>query len=174
MRRADVGAAHSDPIEADAVVIGAGPVGLFQVFELGVLGKFRGTQLFYSVKKPAELAGKHIVILGGGDSALDWGLNFAQDGPNKAASVTLVHRREGFKAAPASIAKMKQLCDSDRMRFLVGQVTSFEETDGRLSSVKVTGPDTSVHEIAADALLVFFGLSPRLGPIANWGLAIER
>jgi thioredoxin reductase (NADPH) len=160
---------------AKTVFIAAG-MGAFEPRALSLEGvaKFRDTQLFYSVKKPAELAGKHLVVLGGGDSALDWALNFAQEGPNKAASVTLVHRRDGFKAAPASIAKMRALCDEGRMRFIVGQVTSYQEADGRLTSVQVTGPDTAVHDVRADALLVFFGLSPKLGPVANWGLDIER
>jgi thioredoxin reductase (NADPH) len=69
---------------------------------------------------------------------------------------------------------MKELCDAGKMRFIVGQATAFEETDGRISSVKITAPDTTVHDVPADALLVFFGLSPRLGPIANWGIDIER
>src|SRR5207253_4809204 len=136
--------------------------------------KFRDTQVFYSVKKPAQFAGKQLLILGGGDSALDWALNFAQEGPNQAAGVTLVHRRDGFKAAPASIAKMRELCDAGKMRFIVGQASAFDETDGRITSVKITAPDTTVHDVPTDALLVFFGLSPRLGPIANWGIDIER
>jgi thioredoxin reductase (NADPH) len=160
---------------AKTVFIAAG-MGAFEPRTLALEGiaKFRDTQLFYSVKKPAEFAGKHLVIMGGGDSALDWALNFAQDGPNKAASVTLVHRRDGFKAAPASIAKMKELCEAGRMRFIVGQASGFEDKDGRLTAVKITAPDTTVHDVRTDALLVFFGLSPRLGPVANWGLDIER
>jgi thioredoxin reductase (NADPH) len=160
---------------AKTVFIAAG-MGAFEPRALVVDGiaKFRDTQLFYSVKKPAEFAGKHLVVLGGGDSALDWALNFAQDGPNQAKSVTLVHRRDGFKAAPASIAKMRELCDAKRMRFVVGQVTGYEENDGRLTAAKITGPDNAEHVVPADALLVFFGLSPKLGPIANWGLDIER
>jgi thioredoxin reductase (NADPH) len=160
---------------AKTVFIAAG-AGAFEPRALAIEGiaKFRDTQLFYSVRKPAELAGRHLVILGGGDSALDWALNFAQDGANKAASVTLVHRRDGFKAAPASIAKMRELCDANRMRFIVGQATAFDESDGRLTRVKITAPDNTVHDVGADALLVFFGLSPRLGPVANWGLDIER
>jgi thioredoxin reductase (NADPH) len=160
---------------AKTVFIAAG-MGAFEPRQLGLEGiaKFRDTQLFYSVKKPAEIAGKHLVILGGGDSALDWALNFAQEGPNKAASVTLVHRRDGFKAAPASIAKMKELCDAGKMRFVVGQTTAFAEKDERLSSVQITAPDNTMHDVPAEALLVFFGLSPRLGPIANWGIDIER
>ena len=160
---------------ATTVFIAAG-MGAFEPRTLALDGiaRFEGTQLFYSVKKPAELARKHLVVVGGGDSALDWALNLAQDGPQQAASVTLVHRRDGFKAAPASIAKMRELRESGRMKFIVGQVTAYEETDGRLAKVKVTGPDSSEHELPLDALLVFFGLSPKLGPIANWGLDIER
>ena len=157
------------------VFIAAG-MGAFEPRALVIDGiaKHLNTQLFYSVKKPAELAGKNLLVLGGGDSALDWALNFAQDGPNKAASVTLVHRRDGFKAAPASIAKMRELCDAGRMRFIVGQATAFDEKEGRIANVKITGADNSVHDVPADALLVFFGLSPRLGPIADWGIDIER
>ena len=69
------------------------------------------TQLFYRVRDPALFAGKRIVIVGGGDSALDWALNFAAGGPHQAGSVTLVHRRDGFRAAPASVARMHELCD---------------------------------------------------------------
>jgi thioredoxin reductase (NADPH) len=160
---------------AKTIFIAAG-MGAFEprALVVGDIAKFTNTQVFYSVKKPADFAGKNLVVLGGGDSALDWALNFAQDGPNKAASVTLVHRRDGFKAAPASVAKMRELCAADRMRFLVGQITSFDESDGRIAGVTVTSPDNSVHQLPTDAVLVFFGLSPKLGPIANWGLDIER
>jgi thioredoxin reductase (NADPH) len=138
------------------------------------LEKFDGSQLFYRVKDPSLFAGKNLVIVGGGDSALDWTLNFVQEGPHKAESVILLHRRDGFKAAPASVAKMKELCDAYEMQFMVGQVTGLEEKDGRLSSVKVTGGDGVTRVVPLDALLVFFGLSPKLGPIAEWGLNIER
>jgi thioredoxin reductase (NADPH) len=160
---------------AKIVIIAAG-MGAFEPRALAVEGinRFNGTQLFYSVKKPADFAGKELVVLGGGDSALDWALNFAQDGPNKAARVTLVHRRDGFKAAPASIAKMRELRECGRMDFVVGQVTGYEQKDGRLAAVKITAPDASTREVPVDAVLVFFGLSPKLGPIANWGLDIER
>ncbi len=273
-------AAHDGPIETDAVIVGAGPVGLFQVFELGLLeikahvidslaypggqpielypdkpiydipaipvctGKeltdallkqiepfgatfhlgqtvtlvdkqadsrflvetskgtrfltktmfiaagvgafeprtlkvdgldqFDGSQLFYRVKNPADFAGKNLLIVGGGDSALDWTLNFTAEGPNKAESVILVHRRDGFKAAPASVAKMKELCEQYEMQFIVGQVTGYEEKDGKLVGAKVTGGDGVTRVVPTDAVLVFFGLSPKLGPIADWGLDIER
>jgi thioredoxin reductase (NADPH) len=154
----------------------AGGVGSFQPRLLKVEGldAFDDTQLFYRVKNPAQFAGKNLVIVGGGDSALDWALNFAQDGPNKAESVILVHRRDGFKAAPASVAKMKELCEAYEMQFIVGQVTGFEQAGGKLSQVKVTGGDGVTRTVPLDMLMVFFGLSPKLGPIAEWGLSLER
>jgi thioredoxin reductase (NADPH) len=154
----------------------AGGVGSFQprLLKIEGLDKYDGTQLHYRVRNPAQFAGKNLVIVGGGDSALDWALNFAQDGPHKAESVILVHRRDGFRAAPASVAKMKELCDAYEMQFMVGQVTGIEEADGRLTSVKVTGGDGVTRVVPLDMLLVFFGLSPKLGPIADWGLNIER
>ena len=154
----------------------AGGVGSFQPRTLKVEGleKHRDSQLFYRVRDPAQFAGKRIVIAGGGDSALDWTLNFASDGPNRAGSVTLVHRRDGFRAAPANVARMHELCAAGKMQFQIGEVTAFEETNGALSSVTVSHAGQPVATLPCDAVLAFFGLSPRLGPIANWGLAIER
>ena len=154
----------------------AGGVGSFQprLLKLDGLDKFADTQLHYRVRNPAQFAGKNLVIIGGGDSALDWALNFVQEGPHQAASVILVHRRDGFRAAPASVAKMRELCEALQMQFLVGQATGFEEQDGRLTGIKVTGGDAVTRLVPLDMLLVFFGLSPKLGPIAEWGLGIER
>lgn len=165
------------------IFIAAG-VGAFQPRTLKVEGldKFDGTQLHYRVKNPAEFSGKNLVIVGGGDSALDWTLHFAAGsresgaavGANKAESVILIHRRDVFKAAPASVAKMKQLCDAMEMQFITGQVSGYEEKNGQLTGAKVTGADGVTRVVPLDMLLVFFGLSPKLGPIAQWGLDIER
>jgi thioredoxin reductase (NADPH) len=157
------------------IFIAAG-VGSFQPRTLKVEGieVFNNTQLFYRVKNPADFAGKNLIIVGGGDSALDWTLNFVAEGPHKAESVILLHRRDGFKAAPASVARVRQLCDAYEMQFMVGQITGFETTGDRLSRVKVTGGDGVTRVVPLDVLLVFFGLSPKLGPIADWGLEIER
>ncbi len=157
------------------IFIAAG-VGAFQPRTLKVEGldAFDGKQLHYRVKNPADFAGKNLVIVGGGDSALDWTLNFVAEGPNKAESVILIHRRDGFKAAPASVAKMKDLCDQHEMQFIVGQVTGIDEKDGKLTGAKVTGGDGVTRVVPLDEMLVFFGLSPKLGPIADWGLEIER
>jgi thioredoxin reductase (NADPH) len=157
------------------IFIAAG-VGAFQPRLLKVEGldKYDGSQLHYRVRDPALFAGKNLVIVGGGDSALDWTLNFVQEGPHKAESVILIHRRDGFKAAPASVARMKELCDAYEMQFVVGQITGIDERDGKLSAIKVTGGDGVTRVMPLDMLLVFFGLSPKLGPIAHWGLEIER
>lgn len=154
----------------------AAGVGAFQPRTLKVDGleRFEGSQLHYRVGNPADFAGKNLVIVGGGDSAIDWALNFVADGPNKAESVILIHRRDGFKAAPANVAHMRDLCERLEMQFVVGQVTGFEENDGRLAALKVTGSDGVTRLMPLDMLLVFFGLSPKLGPIAEWGLEIER
>ena len=153
------------------IFIAAG-VGSFQPRTIKVEGidRFDNTQLFYRVKDPAQFHGKNLVICGGGDSALDWALNLV----GKAESVVLLHRREEFRAAPASVAKMKELCENLEMQLLIGQVSSFEEKDERLSEIKVTGPDGVTRRLPLDNLLVFYGLSPKLGPIAEWGLDIER
>jgi thioredoxin reductase (NADPH) len=157
------------------IFIAAG-VGAFQprLLKVDGLDKYDGTQLHYRVRDPSLFAGKNLVIVGGGDSALDWALNFVQEGPHKAESVILVHRRDGFKAAPASVARMKELCEAYEMQFMVGQVSAIDERDGRLAAVKVTGGDGVTRVVPLDMLLVFFGLSPKLGPIAHWGLDIER
>ncbi|MCU0969632.1 MAG: NAD(P)/FAD-dependent oxidoreductase [Rubrivivax sp.] len=154
----------------------AGGVGSFQPRTLKVdgLDRFDGTQLFYRVKNPVQFAGKNLVIVGGGDSALDWTLNFVQQGPHQAESVILVHRRDGFRAAPASVAKMREHCEALEMQFITGQITGFDEAGGRLTAVKVTGGDGVTRVVPLDVLLVFFGLSPKLGPIAEWGLELDR
>jgi len=153
------------------IFIAAG-VGSFQPRTLKVDGieAFENKQLFYRVKDPSRFEGRNLVICGGGDSALDWVLNLV----GKAESVVLVHRREEFRAAPASVAKMKELCENYEMQFLVGQVTGIEAQAEKLSEIKVTGADGVTRRLPLDDLLVFFGLSPKLGPIAEWGLDIER
>jgi thioredoxin reductase (NADPH) len=164
---------------AKTVIIAAG-VGAFQPRTLKVEGidRFEDTQLHYRVKNKADFAGKNVVIVGGGDSAIDWALNFCaahDDGnPHKAESVILLHRRDGFRASPAAVAKMRELTAAMQMQLVIGQITGFEESGGRLTHVKVTGSDAVTRNVPLDMLLVFFGLSPKLGPIADWGLDIER
>jgi thioredoxin reductase (NADPH) len=153
-----------------AVFIAAG-VGAFQprTLKLDGIEAFEGKQVFYSVKHPEQFTGKRIVICGGGDAALDWALHFADK-----ANVTLIHRRDDFKAAPASIAKMRELCKNKQMQLLIGQITGYEVKQDQIADVVVTDIDGKEQMIPVDDLLIFFGLSPKLGPIADWGLDIDR
>ena len=153
------------------VFIAAG-VGAFQPRLLNLEGiePLVGQQVFYHVKQPEQFIGKRIVICGGGDAALDWALYFA----NTAASVTLIHRRNEFKAAPQSIAKMRELCDQGKIQLLIGQITELKIQNGMLTSIAVEDIDGATQSLALDDLLIFFGLSPKLGPIADWGLDIDR
>lgn len=153
------------------IFIAAG-VGSFQPRTLKVEGieAFENKQLFYRVKDPTRFHGKNIVVCGGGDSALDWALDLV----GKAESVILLHRRDDFRAAPASITKMHQLCEKLEMQLVIGQVTGIETKDDVLTEIKVTGHDAVTRRLPLDDLLVFYGLSPKLGPIADWSLDIER
>ncbi|QWD64434.1 NAD(P)/FAD-dependent oxidoreductase [Polynucleobacter sp. MWH-UH2A] len=156
---------------AKTVFIAAG-VGAFQPRLLNLEGiePLVGKQVFYHVKQPERFSGKHVVICGGGDAALDWALYFA----NIAASVTLIHRRNEFKAAPQSIAKMRDLCADGKIQLLIGQITNLDIHDGILTNVTVDDIEGNSQSLALDDLLIFFGLSPKLGPIAGWGLDIDR
>jgi len=150
----------------------AGGVGAFQPRTINLEGidAFVGKQVFYHVKNPEQFSDKRIVICGGGDAALDWAIHFSEI----AASVTLIHRRDDFKAAPKSIAKIRELCANNQMQLLIGQVTGYEAKDALLTEITFTNIDGESQQIRLDDLLVFYGLSPKLGPIAEWGLNIDR
>ena len=154
-----------------AVFIAAG-VGAFQPRTLNLEGieALVDQQVFYRIRDPEQFTGKKIMICGGGDSALDWALHFV----GKAASVTLIHRRDEFKATPQSVAKMRALCASGEMQLLIGQITGIESSNGKLTGIAVTNIEGTVQAITLDSLLLFYGLSPKLGPIADWGLDIDR
>jgi thioredoxin reductase (NADPH) len=157
--------------DAGAVVIAAG-VGSFQPRRIGLEGSegFEGGAIQYRIKSAAELTGKRLVIFGGGDSALDWTLELLP----RAASVDLVHRRHEFRAAPASVAKMREQVAAGRMRCFEALPHSLVIANGVLGGVNIKTPDGATQSLAADQLLVFFGLHPKLGPIAEWGLALEK
>ena len=154
----------------------AAGVGAFEPRTLKVEGidAFEGSQLFYRIKHPADLAGRRLLIVGGDEVALEWALHFASEGPDRASQVVLLHRRETLKASPAQLARLQELCESGQMAFRVGQITGLQQRDGRLLGVQVMGSDASVQDLPTDTILAFLGLSPRLGPIADWGLEIAR
>jgi thioredoxin reductase (NADPH) len=157
--------------DAGSIVIAAG-LGSFQPRRLGVEGAepFEGSAIQYRIKNASAFDGKRLVIFGGGDSALDWTLAFAP----KARSLTLVHRRAEFRAAPASVAKMQALVAERRMRCFEALPHSLITENGALSGINIKCPDGTMHALEADHVLVFFGLHPKLGPIAEWGLELEK
>ena len=151
----------------------AGGVGSFQPRRMRLEGieEHEEKTLYYRVRDPKRFEGKNIVILGGGDSALDWVLELQP----LASSMTIVHRREEYRGAPASVQKMKALIEKDEIHEIIGKVTDYRASDDAIEGITVTPKDGSdPQEIDCDYLLVFWGLAPQLGPIANWGLDLNR
>ena len=153
------------------MVLAAG-VGSFQPRRIGLEGAeaFEGEAIHYRVREAAAFAGKDIVIFGGGDSALDWTLELLA----RAKSLTLVHRRAEFRAAPASVAKMREAVAAGRMRCYEAVPHALGSSGERLTGITVKRPDGALETLAAEQVLVFFGLHPKLGPIAEWGLELEK
>jgi len=132
--------------------------------------QYEGTSVFYSVRKMDAFRDKDVLIVGGGDSALDWTLNLQP----VAKSLTLVHRRQEFRAAPASVQKMLELVESGNISFKLGQVTELHGDNAQLTGVTVKAPDGSTFEQPTEVMLPFFGLTMKLGPVADWGLNLEE
>src|SRR5881392_3791878 len=224
----------SEVIKTDVLIIGAGPCGLFAVFELGLLDMkahlvdildkiggqcaelypekpiydipvspyvtgqgvtdalmeqvkpFKPTFHLNEMVEKIEKIGdpgfrvttdtgqvfecKVVVIFGGGDSALDWTLNLHPI----AKRVTLLHRRDDFRAAPHSVEQMRALVAAGKMDLKIGQITSLEGEGGKLSAAVMKGNDNAISKIDCDTMLPFFGLTMKLGPVANWGVALEN
>jgi thioredoxin reductase (NADPH) len=157
--------------DAGSVIIAAG-LGSFQPRRLLVpeADRFEGGQIHYRVRRAEEFHGKDVLIAGGGDSALDWTLEFC----GKARSVTLVHRRAEFRAQPASVSRMMALVQAGRMRHIEGTIQSLVVDDGRLAGAVIQSRDKSRHEVRCEHVIACFGLHPKLGPVADWGLALEK
>jgi len=162
-----------DTIKAKAVIIAAG-AGAFGPNRppLDGLAAYEATgAVRYYVKKREEFRGKRVVIAGGGDSAVDWAL--ALNGI--AASIHVIHRRPKFRAAPESAAQLDLAASRGEIDMVIPyQLHALHGADGALSGVEVADLDGNTRLIAADILLPFFGLAMELGPIAGWGLALER
>jgi thioredoxin reductase (NADPH) len=238
----------SEPIKTDVLIIGAGPIGLFAVFELGLLdmkahlvdildkiggqcaelypekpiydipglpvtsaqgldplfrvktdqGKefeakivviaagggsfqpkrppipgiepYEGKTVHYAVRRMETFRDKRILVVGGGDSALDWTLNLAP----LASRLTLIHRRSEFRAAPDSVNKMMALVEAGKIDLMLGQVTSLVGADGQIEKAVVKKNDGAMADVACDVMLPFFGLTMKLGPVANWGFELKN
>ncbi len=158
---------------ARAVIV-AGGVGSFQPRRLKIDGieAFEGKQLRYHAD--GDVAGQQVVVIGDGDAALEHAIHLTTPGPQQAASVTLMHRRDEFRAAPATLAAVQALRAAGRLQFIAGQATGITHGAGRLTGLVVQPPDGTPRNLALDALFVLTGLSPKLGPIADWGLALDR
>lgn len=154
-------------------VVIAGGLGSFQPRPLRLPGieQHHGANLHYKITDRQRFAGKRVVVLGGGDSALDWALDLR----DIATHVTLVHRRDEFRGIPASVARLKLLAGDpgSNLDYRIGKVKGFIESEHQLTGLEIEADD-AVTSLRLDEVLVFYGLSPNLGPIAEWGLEVER
>jgi thioredoxin reductase (NADPH) len=167
-----VGTSTGTQIDAAAVIVAAG-VGAFGPNRPPLAGieGYENRSVFYMVTRKEALRGKRVVVAGGGDSALDWSILLA----DIAAKVMVVHRRDKFRGAPDSVAKLHALAEAGKIELVTPyQLHGLEGAGGQLSAVTVATLDGEVRRLDADVLLPFFGLSMNLGPIADWGLALDK
>lgn len=155
-----------------ATVIIAAGLGAFSPRRLRAPGAddFAERKIHYKITHPEKLTGKNIIILGGGDSALDW----TNELYNTVNTLTLIHRRLEYRAQPASVTRMKEHAGKGHVKEMHGMVREVLSSNGEFRGLLVADGDGNKHELEADEVFVFWGLSPNLGPIADWGLAIEK
>ena len=165
-----VGTDRDKTFECKVVVIAAGG-GSFQPKRPPINGiePYENKSVHYAVRKMDAFRGKNLIVVGGGDSALDWTLNLQP----LAKRLTLIHRRDDFRGAPDSVNKMRALVASGAMDLKIGQVTELEGADGQLVAATVKDKDNALVRIECDAMLPFFGLTMKLGPVADWGLKMD-
>lgn len=158
-------------VQCKAVVI-AGGLGCFEPRrpEIENLSRFEGKGILYFVKDPETFRDKRLVIAGGGDSALDWTIHLAEI----AKQLTLVHRNETFRGAPDSAEKVFELARTGRINLLLSTQLKSVSGNGRLAAVSCVDSQKHEHAIESDYLIPLFGLSPKLGPIADWNLTLDR
>ncbi len=160
---------------ARTVFIASG-VGSFRPRELKVDGlpAHYGREVWHRVDDPKALAGERVLIVGDDEVALSWAARLAEVQDDKPASVTLMHRRDQFRAEPATLERVAALRASGALSFIAGQASAIDERDGKLVGLHFALADGRDERVPVDRLLVLLGLSPKLGPIADWGLAFER
>ena len=157
--------------ECKAVMVAAGG-GSFQPKKPPIAGidAYEGKSVFYAVRRMEDFRDKNVLIVGGGDSALDWTLNLHP----VAKRITLLHRRDDFRAAPHSVNAMRELVAGGKMDLRIGQVASVAGGEGQLQTATIKANDGSLTEIACERMMPFFGLTMKLGPIADWGLSLHE
>ncbi len=157
-------------IDCKVVVIAAGG-GSFVPKKPSIEGieAYEGSSVFYSVREMARFEGKNILVAGGGDSALDWVLSLQP----KAASMGLIHHRDGFRAALDSVNKMRALVEDGQMDLHIAKLKGLNGTDGQLTSVLAQSAEKGEHEIPCDTLLAFYGLTMKLGPVGGFGYEVR-
>ncbi|MEY8875469.1 MAG: NAD(P)/FAD-dependent oxidoreductase [Leptothrix sp. (in: b-proteobacteria)] len=174
--RWQVGTTRGLTLRAPCVVIAAG-VGAFVPRALAVdgLDAHLGSQLFYRVTAPDQFAGLDLVITGGEEGAVEHALRLAEAGPTQPRSITLIHRRDNFRAPEPDLQRLRECIAAGGIRLVLGQISALRhDATGRLQALGVTGRDGAPLDVPLDALLVQLGISPKLGPLTDWGLALER
>ena len=161
----------SDKIFHTKVIVIADGGGSFQPKKPPINGidDYEGKSVFYSIKNIESFYNKEISIVGGGDSALDWALTLHK----KSKNLTLIHRRKEFRAAPDTVNKIMKLIDDGSINFELGQVKELVGSDGQLNKI-ICKDKEKEKEIKCETMLPFFGLTMKLGPVANWGLNLEQ
>jgi thioredoxin reductase (NADPH) len=173
--RFDVATTSGGRFVAKTVVV-AGGVGSFQPRRLKIdgLDRYRGTQLFEHAAALHEHAGRRVIIVGGTAAAVAAAIGAGEDGAAAAQTVTLVHRRDDLDADEATRARLNSLRALGRVAFVAAQPEAIVEHDGKLAALTVLTSDGESRELPLDVLFVLLGWSPKLGPIADWGLALEK
>ena len=158
----------------------AAGVGAFLPRKLTTPGieQFEGSQLHYRMHTPADFSQRRVLVVGGDDTALASALRLcpthADAYPHKAAHVTLLHRRDSLQASPELLAQWQSACNAGGARFLAGQIAGFDADANHLRALQILGADAQTHTLPIDQLLVQLGLSPKLGPVTQWDLDMER
>lgn len=175
--RLKIGTNKGQQFLAKTVLIAAG-VGAFVPRKLVLEGieRFEDQSLHYEPPNTDALQSPHVVVIGDSDSALRTAITLAKEAPTSAPQprVTVLHRRDSFSASADTIATFRQCCEEGTAQFIVGQVTGFIEMTGKLTGLRIAKQDGIAQELNCGSVAVYLGLSPKLGPVAHWGLEIER
>jgi thioredoxin reductase (NADPH) len=154
----------------------AAGVGAFQARKLNLEGapELEGRHIHFHLSDNAAFAGQHVWVLGGEAQAVDAAVQLSQVCEQAPRSVTLIHRRDVFQAEPQSLSAMREAVAAGHLQLQIGQITALQSTDQHLQSVQIATPEGEILERPAQQLLVCWGLSPKLGPVAHWGLEMAR